>query len=297
MARYAVTALWLAGVMVCLAANACRHDPSTVPITVEHPPPIVATVESAPAWSPDGSTIAYCRHATFLGDSSGIVLMKADGSSRRHIVDGDLPAWSPDGTELAFVRGAQICVVNSREGTVRQLTHACRNFYPSWSPDGRRLAFSRSTPIDSAGIWLCDAEDGGRMTRVFDHGFDPSWCPDGKRIVFSRYTGVGSYDLYVLRLDTGEVQQLTMTLEEPEVGPVWSRDGLWIVYGTKHGIGVYSVTDGTYGIISGTWQPGLNDWQYPDLGPDSRSILYNKAYLWTVKIDGAENRPVPVAPK
>jgi TolB-like protein len=57
--------------------------------------------ELAPAWSPDGSTIAYIS----AGD---IYLVKADGSDPRRLTnrgqDND-PSWSPDGTRLVFSRG------------------------------------------------------------------------------------------------------------------------------------------------------------------------------------------------
>ena len=53
-----------------------------------------------PAWSPDGTKIAFFRAA------SGIYVMDADGTGVTLVTPTPgrigLPAWSPDGTKIAF---------------------------------------------------------------------------------------------------------------------------------------------------------------------------------------------------
>jgi Ca2+-binding RTX toxin-like protein len=57
----------------------------------------------APAWSPDGSLIAY--ESTRTGDAE-IWVMNADGSDAVNVSDSPgadtEPAWSPDGTQITF---------------------------------------------------------------------------------------------------------------------------------------------------------------------------------------------------
>jgi Tol biopolymer transport system component len=70
--------------------------------------------DQLPAWSPDGTRIAYASGA---GSNEGIWVMGADGSSPRQLsgchagdpspcaAGGDFgPVWSPDGTKIAFLR-------------------------------------------------------------------------------------------------------------------------------------------------------------------------------------------------
>ena len=67
----------------------------------------VASMDSAPAWSPDGRQIAF--ESDLDGDPE-IFVMNADGSGVRQLTHNTIwdegPAWAPDGTKLAFSSGA-----------------------------------------------------------------------------------------------------------------------------------------------------------------------------------------------
>ena len=141
-----------------------------------------------PAWSPDGSSIAFTRD----GD---IYVMDADGSNvRRLTTDAEQdyqPAWSADGSRIAFVRErtrtSDLYVMNADGSNERPLTSLFTsvNREPAWSPDGRKIAFSSDR--EGLSIYVMNA-DGTGVVRLTTGGRDesPAWSPDGTRIAFTR---------------------------------------------------------------------------------------------------------------
>ncbi len=62
-----------------------------------------AAADRSPAWSPDGTKIAFASKRTGNGD---IYVMNADGTGQRRLTTNAAadrsPDWSPDGTKIAF---------------------------------------------------------------------------------------------------------------------------------------------------------------------------------------------------
>jgi Tol biopolymer transport system component len=91
---------------------------------------IPGAFDSAPAWSPDGSRIAF--ESDMDGDSE-IYVMNADGSDVRQLTNNTIHdeglAWSPDGTRIAFTSGldnlnGDIWVMNADGSDPIQLTNS-----------------------------------------------------------------------------------------------------------------------------------------------------------------------------
>jgi len=94
--------------------------------------------DSAPAWSPDGSSIAFASDRS--GSSTSLYTVAPDGSNLRAVTATGYdsgPAWSPDATQIAFVRNQQVWVT-ARDGTgAHQLTTGDGNSTPAWQPLAR----------------------------------------------------------------------------------------------------------------------------------------------------------------
>jgi dipeptidyl aminopeptidase/acylaminoacyl peptidase len=104
-----------------------------------------------PAWSADGTRIAYMRYRRRTGNAD-IWTMDADGSNRVRVTSAPAyesnPSWSPDGTKLVFQslgrRSWDLYIVDSSppHGTPIRLAGTLHDEQePRWSPDGTRIAF------------------------------------------------------------------------------------------------------------------------------------------------------------
>src|SRR5262245_37124182 len=109
-------------------------------------------VNSEPAWSPDGSRIAFVRDQSSPDHyASDLYVMNADGSNVVRRTTGGFnssPAWSPDGTRMAFssVRDGQVGIYVMRVdedwwNPAHLGFDQGWNGQPAWSPDGSRIAF------------------------------------------------------------------------------------------------------------------------------------------------------------
>jgi len=113
-----------------------------------------SSYEFFPAWSPDGTQIAFGSNRDFNGEI--YVMNAADGSSQTNLTNhssGDLyPAWSPDGTQIAFMSSRDgnhgIYVMNAADGSnVTNLTidSSVLNGGLAWSPE-----FDDPSPVPSS---------------------------------------------------------------------------------------------------------------------------------------------------
>jgi Tol biopolymer transport system component len=143
--------------------------------------PPAATLERAPAWSPEGSRIAY------VSNQSGVTklwVVNADGSGARQLTGNDpavdlFPTWSPDGRWIAYERRGEgqirIAIVPAEGGVPRILPWPGTAMMPAWSPEGSAIAFVSNADGDQDVYIVTPAgEPRGRIRRL---GVDrhPGW--------------------------------------------------------------------------------------------------------------------------
>jgi TolB protein len=180
----------------------------------------------SPAWSPDGTLLAFESDRGAYPSGVGIYAVRPDGSGLRRITTlpststwQGAPRFSPDGTRLVYTeyRGGTV-LKNHREGVVAGEQSAL--FVVGLNGQGRRQV----TPW---GVGPGDAD----------------WSPDGSRLVFethgSSHPGKQS-SIMVVNADGTHLRQLTRDggyrgtgdalRFEASFDPAWSPDGTRIVF-------------------------------------------------------------------
>jgi len=207
----------------------------TVPLTIE------PGLEQDPAWSPEGTRIAYASDES--GNMDIYVRQVAAGQrlnlTKDHSGYDGKPAWSPDGEWIAFVSerdGGGIYLIPALGGIpkrllslsfARSLSYAGSIPSVRWSPDGTDLVYATS------GIVYTIPVTGGRPapvplppTALFIGYSEPAWSPDGKRITYTDLVaaGVATSQIWSVQRDGADPFPITEG-KKFDHSPVWSPDG------------------------------------------------------------------------
>jgi Tol biopolymer transport system component len=195
--------------------------------------------DDTPAWSPDGSKIAF---GSYRDGNWEIYVMNPDGSGPTRLTtdptDDEQPVWSPDGSRIAFVSwrsgASELWVMNADGSGQTRLSWFPSGgpTDPTWSPDGSKVAFG-----SWGDIYVASAVAAGQAVPVATNltniapslmAIEPAWSQDGAKIAY-RCCDDDNWEIYVMNADGTGRTNLT---NSPgwDSGHTWSPDGTQIAF-------------------------------------------------------------------
>ena len=189
----------------------------------------------APNWTRDGKSLIFDQGGHIMtvplegGTPQLIDVDPANGCNGSH-------GLSPDGKLLAIscttpgAPGSRVYILPTEGGDPRMVTQNGSSYFHSWSPDGKTIAFTRPHP-GGGDIWSISVNGGAetRLTTSTGISDDPDYSPDGQYIYFNSDRGGGSMQIWRMRADGSQPEQITFD-ERNNWTPHISPDGKWMVF-------------------------------------------------------------------
>jgi Tol biopolymer transport system component/DNA-binding winged helix-turn-helix (wHTH) protein len=295
-----------------------------------------ADLQHQPAWSPDGSLIAYASGA---GGNSDIWVQRAPGAEPRRLTASAAndwqPTWSPDGEWVAFRserNGGGIWAIR-KDGEQEHLI-IDRGLAPQWSPDGKWILFSAGNGPSNA-AWPYVVSPAGPPARPVLQDLlagsgnkYAAWHPDGRLSVWFRERD-GQWRFVTAPVSGGPIVQSRIS-PEVEAGLTsagirlrglafpfsrlerfaWDPSGRYLYFEalTEGARSIWRVsvdketlewTKGPDAITS-----GIGNHAEISVSPDGHMLAFtaqaSRTRIWAFPLDGSSGRPsgpgIPVTP-
>ena len=222
------------------------------------------TYEVSPAFSPDGSRLAY---------------LSCDKRCDVRVVDLD-GTFAP----MSEARTLTMQPMSFVDGVV-------------WSKDNKSVLFSGGGP-DPVGIWRAPVDGSHRAERIElagDAAVHPATVASRDRLAFSRF----GWDEHLYRFDAALADERVAASSSAEGDPRFSPDGRHLAF-TSGRIGDIAIWvaaadgSGAHQLTRGTW-----DWQgSPSWSPDGHTIAFDASdadfrfHIWTIDAGGGPPRQI-----
>ena len=172
------------------------------------------TGDKRPAWSPDGTRIAFVRTGIWLLSLDSLVIRSLSTS-------GDFPSWHPNGNEVVVLNVGQqqsnlqfpysVDAITATTGGSRTLYSFLSSDdcgFGSISPKGDSYTFSAMPDKGLSQVWAVNLANQTPAKLTTDGGDYPTWSPDNNTILYTR-TAEGDGALWLMYPDGSWKRRLT----------------------------------------------------------------------------------------
>jgi len=200
----------------------------------------------SPAWSPDGSQLAY---VSFESGKPVIYVQTLASAQRQPIANfrgnNSAPAWSPDGKQLAVALSrdgiSQLYTLNADGSNLRRLMRSpLIDTEPQFAPDGQSIIFT-SDRSGAPHIYRLNLANNqvSRLTFMGDYNISPALSPNGIDLSYITRRD-NAYRVALQNLRTADEQLLTNGPDDQS--PSFAPNGMQILYSSiRDGRSVLSV--------------------------------------------------------
>ena len=225
----------------------------------------------SPAWSPDGSQLAYVSFES----RKPVVYVHSVSSGKRRLIanfkgSNSAPTWSPDSKMLAVTLsrdgGSQLFLLSAQGGEPRRLTQSSSiDTEPVFSPDGRSIFFV-SDRGGGPQIYRMSTSGQGveRVTFTGAYNISPALSPDGRWMAYISRVG-GAFKLNLMELATGMTRELTSSTADES--PSFAPNSKLLMYATQQQGREALMTTTLDGKVKATLGGQSGDIREPDWGP------------------------------
>ena len=210
-----------------------------------------STDDREPAWSPDGTKIAYAHFNTTSGFWEIWIKDLVGGTETPWVTEASVggadvtdPTWRRDGARIAFTlwagnRSIYRADTNAANTNVQPVVTGFDNIEPAYAPNSNKIAFARSVNGSPFALDTVN-DDGTSLTPLVSNGSfqlnRPNWSPDGSKVAYQLFNTAPpvlgdppNYDLWTVNANGTGAAQIFYTAAD-ELDPAWAPEGNMIAY-------------------------------------------------------------------
>ena len=275
-------------------------------LATRKPPEFFAPIFfTAPAWSPDGTTIVVPMERRESGKTLGtlVAYKAADGSDVAfpHYEWGAVghPVWMPDGSGLVVAARENgvgpLWWISATRHEQRRITNDLLDYRKgSLTADGKTLVAVLADAQSS--IWIAPIDgksDAVRITTGRYDGVSGIAAARGPRMVY-RSVDSGSANIWVI--DENGANRRQLTTDGEAAWPVVTPDGASVIYSRNSGLWQIGMQgDAPRQIVA------MQGAGFADMAPDGKSVVFTASpsgfeTLWSVPLAGGQPRQLSKQP-
>ncbi len=257
--------------------------------------------DTAPAWSPDGNTVAFDRQR--VGQDREICLIGADGSNPHALTantDTDRhPTWSPDGRRIAFQTDRdgndEIYIMYSNGGGVVNLTNnPASDRQPDWSSSLANPLIAFASWRDGNAEIYTMRPDGTAATRLTSNSVPDVYPAFHPLYDWLAFQSIAQSDYDIFRMySSGSSRRTLVARSGADRFPAYSSDGRFICYASLLGGDqelMLQQTEAPYERWQITHNPSGTHDVHPDLG--SPTLQTDRVIIGPAGSDWGGSNPV-----